>query len=131
MNDTENKTGQKSPNGGPGHMRPTGAYPTVPLMEALARRGVHVPTPPPIQPQPVDPAHPNANSTHVWPVGNMRPTPSPAPRPPVPAVDVTPPATRPDWRDRLSALPWPARIAGIITLVAGLIVAAVLAGAGS
>ncbi len=138
MNTTDNNQTKRSPNGGPGHMRDTGAYPTVPLMEALAKRGVHVQAPPAIQPDevtvpmpaPVDPAAANANSTHIWPVGNVRPAPQPRPAaPPVPPIDVAPPATRPDWRDRLIALPPRTRIALGVVLAAVLLVVAVLIGA--
>ncbi len=136
MNTTDNNQTRRSPNGGPGHMRDTGAYPTVPLMEALAKRGVHVQTPPAIQPEqdeatvpmptPIDPAAANANSTHIWPVGNTRP--SPTPRPAAPPVDVAPAATRPDWRDRLLALPLRTRVATGVVLAAVLVVAAVIFG---
>jgi hypothetical protein len=71
----------------------------------------------------------DASATQVWPVSNAATVPVPTPRPSQPTGFITTvPAEPRDWRSRLWAMPWSARIAGIITLVSALVVAAVMAG---
>lgn len=134
-----NNTGRNS---GPDHARDTGAWPTLPLWNALARHGAdmsQVPRPPQIQPGhdgpdvtvpiPVDPAAADANSTHLWPVANAGPR-RPSPRPAVPPAAAP---VVPDWRHRLGQtvrrMPWQAHLLAAFLLACAGVVLAVLIGA--
>lgn len=102
-----------------------------------AFRPAEKPTPTPRLASPVRAgfAEVDASATQVWPVSNAATVAVPTPRQAVPAATVPAVEPRRDWRSRLlqvlKNMPRPTRIAGTIVLVAGLIVAAVIAGVAS